>query len=130
MTQSEDRNNPEEILRYLDTYGVVDKDAASPARHRPRSKPRRRYDTEIDLHGLTAERAERILRTTLNRCRRTGAKTVLVVHGRGLHSEPGEGPVLKQLVLKLLENQCASLIRDHRPAPPRDGGPGATIVYL
>lgn len=130
MSQPEGQGSSEEILRYLDTHGVVDKDSASGSRRTFRSKPRRRYDTELDLHGLTAERAEHLIETTLTRCRRNGAKRVLVVHGRGLHSDSGEGPVLRELVQQLLQNRCAPLIRNYRTAPPRDGGQGATIVYL
>ena len=50
-------------------------------------------DLEVDLHGMTSAAARRELSAVLARAIATGARCVLVVHGRGNRSE--SGPVLR-----------------------------------
>lgn len=123
----------EQILRYLDQHGVVDKDGARGGKRRrsPATGQRRHkgIDYELDLHGMTQERAVRALHTTLKRCRRNGMRSVLVIHGRGLHSSE-DGAVLRDLVRAEISHALADIARNYKAAPPRLGGSGATIVYL
>jgi len=84
----------------------------------------------LDLHGEKSRLAEeRVLRFILA-ARADGQQVVAVVHGRGLHSGQ-EGPVLKEVVLRLLTEGA---VRDHvlalASAPARLGGPGVTLVLL
>ncbi len=123
----------EHILRYLDQHGVVDKDESCGGKARSSSagRPHRRkaVDYELDLHGMTRERAAQALRMTLERCRGNGMRSVLVIHGQGLHSSE-DGAVLRELVRTELSHGLSGLVRNYKPAPPRLGGSGATIVYL
>jgi DNA-nicking Smr family endonuclease len=88
---------------------------------------RLRPEDELDLHGLTAARAERVLRDFLASAVRRGLRHVRIVHGKGLRSGSA-GPVLKTLVEALLRSDPA--IQTFTPAAPRDGGTGAVNVLL
>ncbi len=125
-------NYRDEILRYIEEHGVVDKDAMlrrHPAKKKTRAS-RKRSRKRIDLHGKTSEQAERALGFALERCAESGTKELLVIHGVGWHSDPEQGPVLKFLVKQLLDYRFRDRIRTYRPAPPSEGGPGCTIVRL
>jgi len=121
-----------EILRYVERHGVVNKDALPGGRAagsgRRRGGPR--YQALLDLHGFTEERAAAELREAVADARRRGYRALLVVHGRGIHSDPAEGAVLQRLVRQMLSGGLSSSVRDMRPAPPAMGGDGATLVYL
>ena len=126
------RRSAEEILAYIEQHGVQRKDTAeqdnrTSVSRRKRSKTHR---MTLDLHGLRSEEATVRLRATLHRCRTTGTRELLVIHGYGLHSDPREGPVLKKLVADLLDNELQPLYRWYRPAPFKDGGDGATLVSI
>jgi DNA-nicking Smr family endonuclease len=121
----------DEILRYLDSHGVVDKDrhvkrvvASAPAKQSRIS----RYT--LDLHGKTVVQATSILQNALVRCRQKGVRELLVIHGHGRHSNPDEGPVLKEAVRQILGAQLGRTVRDFDQAMQRDGGEGATLVRL
>jgi DNA-nicking Smr family endonuclease len=121
------------ILRYLDEHGVVDKDAQGRRQGSRRARGRAARSAgsrTLDLHGLTAERADIVLRQTLQRCRRDGVQSLLVIHGQGHHCTDSEGSVLRRLVRMRIEGDLSHLVRDHRKAPPARGGDGATLVYL
>ena len=115
------------ILRYLDAHGVQCKDAVRPA---AAQRIRSAVAAQLDLHGMTQQRAAAALREALERCRCNGQKRLLVIHGQGTHSAPGAGAVLRDLVRMMLAGECAGQIRDYRGASPREGGEGATVVFL
>lgn len=81
----------------------------------------------LDLHGLTVEAGLARLRefvtaaAALRRC-------VLIVHGRGLHSE--HGAPLREAVLAELLGPLSGLVRALATAAPADGGEGATYLAL
>jgi len=134
VSQAEWEKNRSEILRYLDTHGVVDKDVRSDPRtvrrqcRTEKSKAGRRLT--VDLHRKTEAEAERILRDSVQRCRLDGIKEMLVIHGKGLHSRPGEYGTLKNMVRQMLENEFSPFIRDYHTASAGDGGEGATLAVL
>ena len=123
-----------EILRYLEEYGVQNKDA--PRVKRPIKKNSSfekaggRVRKVIDLHGKTQEKAVIILRSAFQECKRKGIDTLLIIHGVGYNSNPAEGPVIKKTVKAILENELKINVRDYKTALPKDGGEGATIVML
>ena len=119
------------ILEHLARFGVTDKDrvrpgARSPATASKAGKPA--FDRILDLHGLTSGQAERKLRAALAEAKRRGWKRMLVIHGRGTHSDPAEGAVLQNLVRTMLDGSCRPLIRNFSGASPRHGGEGAVVV--
>lgn len=117
----------EEILRYLDSHGVVNKDQGRTPRNRNATG---KGTFSLDLHGYTQEQAAVKLRTTISRCRHRGIRTLLVVHGQGYHSHPDEGPVLKKMVRDMLQGELESIVADWKPGAPSQGGDGATVVRL
>ena len=88
-----------------------------------------RVERRVDLHGLTAPEARRELVSELQDAVAEGVRCVLVIHGRGLHSE--SGPVLRDGVLAWLTTPpLAARVMAFASALPRDGGPGASYVLL
>lgn len=84
----------------------------------------------VDLHGLTREEARPKLEAFVNEARIAGHRCVLVVTGRGLHSEHSI-PVLKQSVQAwLTRGRPAKQVLGFCSARPQDGGTGAVYVLL
>jgi len=84
----------------------------------------------LDLHGKTREEARDAVGRFLVDSRRAGRRCVLIVHGRGNHSED-QIPVLKQAVRSWLERgQISRLVLAFTTARPHDGGAGAMYVLL
>jgi DNA-nicking Smr family endonuclease len=86
-----------------------------------------RVEREIDLHGLTAAEAKRVLREFLVAALEHRVRCVRIVHGKGLRSGP-RGPVLKSAVNSVLRRTGAVLA--YVSARPVDGGTGAVYVLL
>jgi DNA-nicking Smr family endonuclease len=123
------------ILEHLARYGVRDKDAiaalgkpAGKKQTQPTGKKRNRRT--LDLHGKTSDIALSILRQVIDECAERGTDELLVIHGYGLHSAPGEGGVLKTMVRQYLEGNNDPRLRSYASAAPKDGGDGATVVRL
>ena len=99
-------------------------------------------DARIDLHGMTEAVAHNSLLSFLRNARRSGARLVLVITGKGARAPDPYEPfdlelesrargVLKSMVPRWLrEPDFAELIADHRAAHVRHGGSGAVYVYL
>jgi DNA-nicking Smr family endonuclease len=84
----------------------------------------------LDLHGMTADRAQSEVERFLLNAVRDGLRCVLIVHGRGRNS-PGQVPVLKdRLKLWLTRGKLARVILAFATARPHDGGPGALYILL
>lgn len=81
----------------------------------------------LDLHGDTVERGVQRLREFLMTASRL-RRCVLVVHGKGLHSE--HGAPLREAVLAQLLGPLSGLVHALATAAPADGGEGATYVLL
>lgn len=87
------------------------------------------YDRRVDLHGYDTGEARRYLTDELQNAVESRARCVLVVHGRGLHSD--DGPVLKEAVIEwLTAPPLAANVMAFSSAPTADGGTGATAVLL
>lgn len=85
---------------------------------------------QLDLHGLTQQAARPALERFLADARVAGHRCVLVVTGRGLHSEHSI-PVLKQSVQAwLTHGRPARQVLAFCSARPEDGGTGAVYVLL
>jgi DNA-nicking Smr family endonuclease len=124
----------EDILAYLQEHGVSDKDLSAPSRKKAKSDIRKGKGgilrMTLDLHGKTSDEASRSLRMMMETCRDHGIRELLVIHGRGHHSSSDEGPVLKTLVYSMLNNELKLRVKDFRTALPREGGEGATVLFL
>jgi DNA-nicking Smr family endonuclease len=125
------------ILQHLDRYGIRDKDAIAQQQKkalgekRPSAALQKRRGVvrkQLDLHGMTIDRALPVLRQAIDDCEKAGIGELLVIHGYGLHSSPAGEGVLKKAVLDFLEERHDRRIRDYSSAMSRDGGAGATLV--
>ena len=86
-------------------------------------------DREVDLHGLSARDAEKRLARELAAADREGARCLLVIHGRGIHSQAGA--VLRDALPEWLARGAhAERVMAFAAAPRSLGGPGATLVRL
>ncbi len=85
-----------------------------------------RPEASLDLHGYRQAEAHAALDAFLADASARGQRMLIIVHGQGYRSV-GEA-VLKPLVQRWLAQQPSVLA--WCPAQPRDGGGGASYVYL
>ncbi len=92
----------------------------------------RALDAVIDLHGLDRIAAHDLLLARLQALQAGGARTVLVITGKGRRPGPdGERGVLARLLpLWLGEPAFRALVHAARQAAPRHGGEGAVYLLL
>jgi DNA-nicking Smr family endonuclease len=82
----------------------------------------------LDLHRLSREDGLARLRSFLLRARQIGRRSVLVIHGRGLHGF-GHSP-MRDAVRSELLGPLSGLVHATASAGRNDGGEGATYVVL
>ena len=120
---------------WLNSHDVPDKDArpelSAEERRRMQAEERRRLmkmkpEARIDLHGHIADDVDGALDRFFDDCLRKGIKKVLIVHGKGIHSNGR--PVLSSMVKSYLD-RCR-FAGESGQAAPNDGGSGATWVIL
>jgi DNA-nicking Smr family endonuclease len=85
---------------------------------------------EIDLHGQRMRGFEVRLARALRELHARKIGSVLLIHGKGLHSPRGEGVLLESVLAALTDGAAASFVRAFRTAPGRLGGAGALLVLL
>ena len=89
----------------------------------------------LDLHGLTAARAEGILRVFVEQSRAEGIRLVLVITGKGrlrddhTHAMPQRKGVLRDHLPVWVASMGTAVVKS-QPAHPRHGGAGAFYLYL
>lgn len=84
---------------------------------------------QLDLHGLTAEEAQRGIRCCVGQCRRVGLSPLRIITGKGLHSE-GE-PVLPTVAHSTLEElRDAKEIKDFTWERKGRRRGGSIIVFI
>lgn len=81
----------------------------------------------LDLHGLSSDAARRLLLEFLRDASGRGLRCVCIIHGKGRHTQTGEG-VLKTRTRHWL-TQCAEVLA-FCEAPPNWGGGGAVLTLL
>lgn len=109
--------------------GPGDKDQGSPPRFLPSRAVMERSaaDEELDLHGMLQDEAVATVRAFLRTSRLEGYRKVLIIHGKGLHSENRRG-VLKDAVQQVLSKD--KNVAAWGEAGRKDGGRGASWVWL
>jgi DNA-nicking Smr family endonuclease len=88
---------------------------------------RARAEDELDLHGFTRDAAIESLRDFLRQSAAAGLRKVLVIHGKGLHSENSQG-VLSEAVRQVLSKDRN--VAAWGEAGRKEGGRGASWVWL
>ena len=93
----------------------------------------------IDLHGYTLSKANEKIKKVIINSYNSGVKKILVVTGKGLHSQNEKDPyvskdlsILKYSVPNFIEKnmELKNLITDMKEANLEDGGSGAFYIYL
>ena len=114
----------EELKEWMDWNGINDKDFEE-----ERFFKRRRYCLELDLHYCTVSRSIELLRDFVDWSYRREEEVVKVIHGKGNHSIGGHAKV-KVAVIEWLEGEGQRYVSDFKRALAKDGGAGATMVWL
>lgn len=83
-------------------------------------------ESQLDLHGLTADEARHQLLHFLEKAQSQGWRCIRIVHGKGKHGT--DTPILKNLANTWLR-QLPQILA-FCSAPRRDGGAGAVTVLL
>ncbi|MBA2409301.1 MAG: Smr/MutS family protein [Gammaproteobacteria bacterium] len=125
----------EEIFDFrIDDYDLQPGDALAYSRPGVRKTVMRklkrgqyRIDAELDLHGLSAPRAQAALYGFMRDARAADIRCVRIIHGKGRRSS-NRGPVIKPLVSAWLRRRQEVLA--FCSARPVDGGTGAIYVLL
>ena len=130
-----------EIDNYLNANPVFDKDSINDdlknqEKSKRESKKNRKYSTQIynsvrtlDLHNRTVIDAEILISDFVNRALKDNLRSVIIVHGKGTHSEGGIA-VLRNLVHKMLTGNLRSVVSHFSHLQERDGGQGATEIFF
>lgn len=84
----------------------------------------------LDLHRLTRPVARRTLAVFLAEEAKRGRWSVLVVVGKGHHSQGGEGVLRSEIVTWLTSGPCARHVLAFETAPRAWGGSGAVVVVI
>lgn len=87
-----------------------------------------RGEATLDLHGRTVAEATPALEHFLLESARLHRRCVLVIHGKGLHSDGVA--VLRDHVVSQLVGPLSGLVHAFAPAAPADGGAGASYVMV
>jgi len=93
----------------------------------------------IDLHGCTLQEANKIIEQFINKSYLKNVKKLIVVTGKGLHSQNEKDPYLSK-DLSILKYSVPDFIKRNRDlmkkilelkdADIKDGGSGAFYIYL
>ena len=89
-----------------------------------------KIDGALDTHGLSQREATVAMRRFIHKQHDQGARRVLIVHGKGLHSEGGVGVLQDAMLTVLTEKDTAGRVLAFASAPRRLGATGATVVVL
>ena len=93
----------------------------------------------IDLHGYTLDEANKIIEKFINSSYDEGASKLIVVTGKGIHSNNEKNPyiskdlsILKYSVPEFIENNTELMkkIFEIKDASIEDGGSGAFYIFL
>ena len=93
----------------------------------------------IDLHGYTLQEANKTIQEFINNSYDNGVSKIIVVTGKGLHSNVEKDPyvskdlsILKYSVPEFIENKVELMkkIVEIKDADIRDGGSGAFYIFL
>ena len=93
----------------------------------------------IDLHGYSLDEANKVIESFINKAFLENVNKLIVVTGKGLHSENEKDPyvskdlgILKYSVPEFISNSgnLMSMINEITDARIEDGGSGAFYIYL
>ena len=127
---NKDKKDWEEFLTSDDTLPNKDVDS---------SKKKILKIRTCDLHGYSLDEANNKVRKLINDSFENGVNKLIIVTGKGLHSENDKDPyiskefgILKYSVPEFIKNNVELMkkINDIKDASIQDGGSGAFYIYL
>ena len=102
---------------------------AVPRRMKQLQQGKLRPDASLDLHGCQRNEVEEKLRHFLENAQHQGWQTLLVITGKGLHSDAGK-PILRDTAEQFFSGEGKKLIAEWGRATKQYGGDGALILFL
>lgn len=102
---------------------------SNPVQSKKRHKKKKNHDPELvlDLHGETCESSLEKVISFIGKAKATKVHSLIIITGKGLHSEQGQG-ILRKFVWDWLSQGQDAHIKNFRWAPERLGGSGAIII--
>ena len=94
---------------------------------------------KLDLHGFTLTEANKKISNIIKQSYSSGVRKILVVTGKGLHSQIDKDPyiskdfgILKHAVPDFIkrDNELMKMIMEIKDAEIKDGGSGAFYIFL
>ena len=94
---------------------------------------------KLDLHGFTLTEANKKISNIIKQSYSSGVRKILVVTGKGLHSQIDKDPyiskdfgILKYAVPDFIkrDNELMKMIMEIKDAENKDGGSGAFYIFL
>ena len=138
LVETEDPTDAEIFLSAMGDLSVNFTDCLTVDDDQPLAEPRRLKqlkrgklvpDASLDLHGCNRSEAAQKLIHFLDDSIYQGRKTVLVITGKGLHSEDG-APILRDEVEAFLADKGKTFVTEWGRAPKQYGGSGALVLFL
>jgi len=136
---AESQKDESDLNTFLDAIGSMEKvfkdewcgdvpdKRAVPRRMKQLERGQLKPEDQLDLHGMTIDEATAKALFFLQNAIFQGFSTVLLITGKGLHSEGG--PVLRSAMESFL-NEKKEQVVEWGVAPRRYGGEGALVVFL
>ncbi len=87
-------------------------------------------EASLDLHGRRAAEVARLVSEFVRTKHRSGARSLLIIAGKGLHSEGGVGVLGGSVVDALVQGGAAPLVLAFATPHDNHGGSGAIAVLL
>ena len=95
--------------------------------------------TTCDLHGYSLDKANERIGELINHAYNNGIKKILIITGKGLHSDNEKNPyiskdlgILKNSVPNYIKSnlELMKLVQEIKEADNNDGGSGAFYIFL
>ena len=122
-----------------DWENFISKNEALPNKDKDNKKDKINKIGSIDLHGYSLDDANLEIKDFITKSYKSGINKIIVVTGKGLHSEHDKDPyvskklgILKYSVPEYIKNnfELMKLINFMEKAKIEDGGEGAFYIYL
>ena len=97
------------------------------------------FQIKCDLHGYSLDTANDKIRELINHAYNNGIRKILIITGKGLHSDNERNPyisknfgILKNSVPNYIKSNLdlMELVKEIREADVNDGGSGAFYIFL
>ena len=122
-----------------DWENFLSKEERLPNKDLKKTKKISSSSTIYDLHGYSLDTANDRIKELINHAYNTGIKKILIITGKGLHSDNEKNPyiskdlgILKNSVPNYIKSnlELMKLVQEIKEADANDGGSGAFYIFL